>query len=236
MAVTTKVQDIVTGALNRSSKNSPSIIANNAVELVETVRRATAGIYTFAARINPTFFAETSDVNSTGGAKWARPDLAESVFRIEKTADGAEVVVVPFDDRAAEPGKPAVYTFGQVYRSAGNPLDPVVADSLTFFYAKKPVRPATLADTLDPLWNESYNDLLISEVAVYLALKDGRMDEVESLRADRDRWATLFAAFLEHETIGERRRFGPVQRVTGQTIVPLTSLLAGGATLPGASA
>lgn len=234
MAVTTKVQDIVTGALTRSAKNSPGIIANNAVELVEVVRRAMAGLYSFAARINPTYFAESADVAPVA-AGWQRPEAAESVFRIERTA-GAEVVVVPLDDRAAEQGSPAVFTLGQLYRPAGNPLDPVLPEHLVFYYSKRPTRPALLTDTLDALWNESYNDLLISEVAVYLALKDGRMDEVEPVRADRDRWAMLFAAFLEHETVGTRRRFGVVNRTTGQGIVPLSSILAGGATLPGVSA
>lgn len=230
MAVTTTVQQIITAGLNRSSKNSPGIIANNTSELVEVVRRALTGLYTYAARVNPTYFADTMDVALTGGA-WPRPETAESIFRIEQ-ADTTEVIVVPFDDRKADEGMPAVYRFGQKFRSAGNALDPV-AGSLTFFFSKRPAIVTALADVIDSSWNESYNDLLISEVAIYLALKDGRDDEIADLRTDRDKWAMLFTAFLEHETIGERRRFGLVNRYSTASIVPLNSILAGGAA-PGA--
>lgn len=233
MAVTTTVQQIITGALTRSSKNSPGVIANNTSELVEVVRRSLTGLFTYAARVNPTYFADTQAVTLSGGV-WVRPETAESIFRIEQS-DSTEVVVVPFDDRKAELGMPAVYRFGQKFRSAGNPLDPTTGD-LTFFFSKRPAVVTALSDVIDPLWNESYNDLLISEVAIYLALKDGRADEIADLRADRDKWAMLFTAFLEHETVGERRRFGLVNRYATASIVPLNSLLAGGAASQAAAA
>lgn len=231
MAVTTTPQTILDGAYAKSQKNKPGAIATESVELLQLVIRATRGLYAFAARINPTFFAESAVV-AYSAPGWARPQNAEAVFRIENPTP-AEVVVVPFDDRRAEAGMPAVYPFGQVYRpaSAGAP-DPQ-AGNLTFYYAKRPTDPATLAATLDALWTEQFNELLILEVAIYLAIKDGRADELGAYRSDRDRWAMLFGAFLEHETLNMRRRYGQIARFNTQSIVPLMSILAGNSATAG---
>lgn len=228
MAVTVTPNEIIVAALARSSKNRPGDIATNATELLQTVIRATRGLYAFAARINPLFFATTSTVTYSAPG-WARPELAESLFRIENP-DNIEVVVVPYDDRVAEVGKPALYRMGQVFRSAGNALDPV-SGNLTFFYSKRPTSPANVSVALDSSWVESYNDLLILEVAIYVALKDGRLDEVAALKTERDDWARLFIAFLEHETANERRRFGLLRYTNTASIMPIGSLLAGGSTV-----
>lgn len=226
MAVVTSPQDILDAAYAKSLKNRPGEIATNATELLKLVVRAMHGLYAYAARVNPMYFAETASVvYATPG--WARPATAESVIRIEK-ADGTEVVVVPYDQRNAEPGKPALWRFGQVYRPAStNTINPQ-NESLTFFYSKRPTTPASLSATLDALWAEQFNELLALEVAIYLALKDGRGEEVPGLTADRDRWIALYSAFLEHETAQERRSYGHAHRFTGPSLVSLTALLAGG--------
>lgn len=211
--------------MGKSLKNIPGQIATQATELLNLLNRSMEGLYAFAARVNPTYFAETASVGFAG-AGWTRPAAAESIIRIE-TPGFVEVIVVPFDQRDAEPGKPAVWRFGQLFRSAGNANDPT-SGNLTFFYAKRPTAPVALANTLDPLWAEQFNELLALEVAIYLALKDGRASEVDGLMQDRDRWVTLYAAFLEHETANERREYGQAQRFVGPSLVPLTALLAGG--------
>lgn len=226
MAVTTTPTDILTAAYSKSTKNRPGSIATESTELLQVVIRAMRGLYAFAARINPTYFAETAAV-AFASPGWARPQNAESVYRIEDPT-AAEVVVVPFDDRAAESGKPAVFSFGQIYRPASAGVPNPQSGNLTFFYAKRPTDPATLVATLDALWTEQFNELLILEVAIYLASKDGRADELGPLMQSRDKWATLFAAFLEHETANERRRYGHVARINIKSIVPAYSLLAGG--------
>lgn len=231
MNVATTPQIILDGAYAKSQKNKPGAIATESVELLQLVIRAMRGLYAFAARINPTFFAESAVV-AFAGAGWARPNNAEAVFRIENPA-GAEVVLVPYDDRRAEAGLPSVYAFGQIYRpaSAGAP-DPQ-AGNLTFFYSKRPTDPANLAALLDALWTEQFNELLILEVAIYLAIKDGRADELGAYRGERDQWAARFTAFLEHESLNLRRRYGQIARFNTQSIVPLNSLLAGPSTAAG---
>jgi hypothetical protein len=222
----TTAQDIVTAAYNTSAKNRPATIATDATELLKLVIRSTRGLYAFAARVNPIYFSDSAPV-TFAVIGWPRPTLAESIFRIEKP-DGTEVAVVPFDDRKAEPSMPAVYELGGHFWPAGNALDPV-SGNLNFWYSRRPTDPATLASNLDTRWPEQFNDLLIYEVAIYLALKDGRAADVAQLRVMRDGWADLFAAHLEHATANLRARFGQVRRFTTNTMVPLKAMLAGGA-------
>lgn len=201
----TTYNQILAAAYGRSSKNIPGKIATDATELLTLIWRSLAGLYSFAADINPQFFGVTVQVAFAAGG-WARPAGAESVWRIEKI-DGTEVVTVPIDDRRAELGKPAVYRLGQMYLSAGNPLDPGGV-ALNFFYSKQPTVPALLTDVIDATWPETYNPLLINETALWLAIKDGRGDESPEIKEDRDKWLGLFAAFLDHETTNEVRRMG----------------------------
>jgi hypothetical protein len=201
----TTYNQILAAAYGRSSKNIPGKIATDAVELLNLIYRALAGLYSFAADINPQFFGVSTQVVFAAGG-WARPANAESVWRIETLA-GVEVVTVPIDDKKAELGKPALYRLGQKYFSAGNPLDPVNAD-LVFFTSKSPAVPALLADNLDASWPEVYNPLLIDETALWLGIKDGRVEELGAVKESRDSWLKLFSEFLDHETTNEVRRMG----------------------------
>lgn len=221
----TKPRDIINAAYAKSLKNRPGAIASESGELLQLVIRAMRGLYAFGARVNPLFFGESAPVNFAAGG-WARPATAEAIFRIE-LATGAEVALVPFDDRQAEPGMPAVYEFGQKFMPASNLAPNPQNGALTFYYSKRPTDPADLDSNVDATWPEQFNELMILEVAIYLALKDERAGEVQGLTQSRDRWANLFVAFLEHESMNERRRFGQVARFNVRSMMPLWSLLAG---------
>lgn len=229
MAVTTTVTDILRGAYGRSLKNKAGAIANEQVELVRVVQRAEDGLFSFAARINPQYFASQSTVVVAAGA-WALPETAEAVFRIENPST-VEVAVVPIDDRLIAPEKPSVYFLGKAFWSVGGTLDPV-AESLTMFFSKKPATLTATTSVLDSMWPEAYNELLIDEVAIYLAIKDqgsGRDMELKALMDERDRRAMLFAAHLEHVVANASRRHTPT--ILTPSIAPLNSLLAGGSNL-----
>ena len=225
--VTTTPQDILNGAYGKSAKNVPGKLATDSTELLEVVHRSLRGLYAIAARINPYFFASSASV-AHNGTGWPRPEAAEAVVLIQ--AGGNDVGVVPIEDRAADHALPNVYRFGQLYRSAGNASDPT-SGNLTFWYAKRSDKPASLTSTLDAAWVESYNELLVLEVAVYLALKDGREDEIPALKAERDYWLRLFVAFLEHETQNEKRRWGQQRFLPSTAVLPLGELVAGGTSI-----
>lgn len=228
MAVTTTVQDILDAAFAKSTKNQPGTIATSETELLNVVIRTMRGVYAFAARINPYHFSVRQGVGGVA-ADWERPERAEAIIRIEQQ-DTTEVIVVPLDDRLAAEPKPSLYEFEGVFTADGAQTNPPGGtDTLVFFYAKRPddpTPPADLAGVLDPDWDEAYNELLILEVAIYLALKDGRSDEVQLLKGDRNQWAQLFGSYLQHATANLQRRFGHRRIVNVETLLPL---LTGGA-------
>lgn len=227
MAVVTTPQDIIEAAYARSTKNNPGAIATDATELLNLVNRTMRKAFALAARVNPAYFATQTSVPAPGaGLPWARPEGAESVFRIE--LGGVEVVVVPFDDKTAETGSKCVYRVGKNYYAAGNAGDPNPAsDALVFWYSKRPTDAALTTSTLDSMWEEQFNDLLIVEVAIYLAKKDGRVEELQPLMEERDEWLRLFVMFLEHETANERKRYAYAKRFQTQTLVPVPDLWGG---------
>lgn len=225
-------EEIFTAALAKNRKNQPGIIATPA-ELLSQFRRYYPVFWIIGARVNPTFFGKIADVPFSSSLEgWPRPADAESIYKIQD--DGEDVIVVPFDELDADPFSPAVYEWGQVFYPAGNADDPVgesaesVETGLTFWYSKMPELPATADEALEGLWPTTFDELLVLEHAIILALKDERDAEVANLRPERDAWLRRFIAHLEHATIGVTRSTGTAQRFTGQSYVPLNALLAGG--------
>jgi hypothetical protein len=218
-------QDLLNAAYGMSKRFQPGATLGDA-EALQLIIRVQRTFFTIAARINPTFFGSTSDVPYAAPG-WARPATAELIYKLSLVA-GSDLAVVPFTDLTAALDKPAVYRFGQVYRPAGNPLDPTAGSgSVRFWYSKQPTPPATLAGALDTLWPSNYDQLLIHELAVYMALKDGALGDLASaFVAERDHWLRLYLAFLEHETVGEVRNFSNLFNTPTQ--IPLQDLLAGG--------
>jgi hypothetical protein len=223
MAVTTTGQDIVNGALAKSSKNEPTNFSP--AEQIRRVNDRLNGLYEFAARVNPGFFAEIDNVAEAAGT-WPRPEEGLAIARMEQNSDGAEIVVVPLDDQQAEPSKLSVFEWAQVFtaitNSAGTP-----SGSVDFYQAKRPALITNLTpDTLDPQWREDFNELLQLEVAIEFANKDGRQqEETPALIADRNSWLLRFVSFLQHSTGNLRRRKGNRQNINVEELIPL---LAGG--------
>lgn len=218
-------QDVLTDAYAKSKKNQPGKIANEAVELLGVVNRAIRAFFIYGARINPYYFMGDATV-SFGAGGWARPALAEALFRIEDS--GTEVIVVPIENKDAETSKPAVYRKGQLYITAGNTLDPTSGD-LDFIYSRTPADAATLGTTIDAGFPISYNELPILEVAIYLAIKDDRPEEAAVLVGERDSWLKLFLAHLEHTDMNTYRRWDNRFNLPG--VMPLGGLLQGGSSV-----
>lgn len=217
-------REILIAAHAKSSKNNPGKIATQETELLEVFKRAFRGLWTVGVRVNPEFFGDQDTVAPSNGT-WARPADAMLIFFVEK-GTGEEVDVIPLEERNSNPtGTPSIYRLGQVYRPAGT--DPGPGDSLVFFFGRRPTMPADLDTAIDSAWPEDYNELLVNECAIYLAIKDGRAEEIEGLIAARDHWLALFVSFLETETVNVVGRFNRTRRIEEASQVPLTSLLAG---------
>lgn len=227
MAAITTVQDVLDGAYGTSTKNQPDTIANEETELLAVVKRKLAGIYAFASRINPIHYSASEDVTGVAG-QWERPEAANAIFRIED-ASFVEVVVVPFDDRLAAEPKISLYEFGGFFTAdPAQSTPPGDTDDLTFWFSKRPddPDPDDLTGVLDPDWDDAYTDLLIFELAIYLSMKDGRVEEVALFKEERNQWARVYASYLEHSTANLQRRFGHKKVVDVETLLPM---LTGGA-------
>lgn len=235
MAVTTTPEQLFEAAIPRSKLNLASDLASADTELLQYLARAMRGVYAFAARINPYYFGATQDQTNSGSG-WLLPDDAESVYRIEGTGaanvpNGKRVWIVPFEDREAMREEPSVVFYGRAFHPAGNTTDPSQQEILRIFYSRLPIVPESVNDPIDPLWCEQYNELLVLEITIYLAIKDNdsgrRAHELNELRAQRDSWARLFAAHLQHVAPAVRRK-GHVRQINVDTLLPL---LAGGSGL-----
>lgn len=216
----TTYEEIILAAHGYSSKSRPNMLATNATELLALASRAVRGLFAVASHVNPEYWGTSENVNHDG-AGWPRPENAQTVFRIERASDGVEVAVVPFDDPAAEIARPAVYHLGRKYRIAASPLGPLAADQLRIYYSRLPAKPANMTDVIDAQWEESFDAFLTLEVAIYLAMKDGRVDEVAALKPDQQKEAQLFVDFMTYATPVTSARFGQPRRVTLPSIMPL---------------
>lgn len=226
----TTVTQILEAAYAKSTQNNPGTIATESVELLGVVQRVLDGCFAVAARVNPIHFAEQAVVAAPGAATpYPRPASAESIFRIEK-ADGTVVAVVPYDDQEAESGWPSLYEYGQGFHVPSVLSDPDPStDALTFYYAKRPDTLTGVTDTLDAMWNEQFNELIVLHVAKYLAQKDigtqGRDGELSVLEGEINRWANRFVAFLEHSTSNTRKRHSHIRRINTHSYIPIFSII-----------
>jgi len=222
----TTYQDIIVAGHGYSSKSRPDQIATKATELLKLASRAVRGIYAVASRVNPEYFGDVlSQPYSAPVTGWPRPTQAQTVFHIEVGVGGPECAVVPLNDRTAELSRPAVYHLGKVYRTAGNSLGPTNADALALYYSKLPAKPAAMTDIIDSTWEESFDNFLSIEMAMYLAMKDGRLDEFNGLAPERAKEAQLFIDFLSFATPITSYRHGQPRMAALPSLLPL---LAGG--------
>jgi len=220
------VNEILVAAYNRSSKFNNQQLAGESSELLKVVQRTVRAVFALTARISPTYYGTSTSIAISGG-RWAWPSDMELIFWLEHAGD--EVVVVPFDQRDAEPTKKAVYAMGKYFYPAGNPGDPSTGN-LTYWYSRRPTDPADTGSAIDSDFPESHLDLLIAEVAYYLSLKGDHTRDQEAFLGERDKYLALYAAHIEHAfgTL-ERKKYGHVRRFNLQAFVPNGALLGGGA-------
>lgn len=225
MPVTTSAQTIIAAALATSAKNRPEYLATSASELLDLLTREQRAAFSVAARVAPTYFADIAPVGYVAPG-WARPEDAQAVFRLTN-AGGIRVEVIPYDDLDLLPESPCVYRLGGVYRTRGNASDPTSAETLTFWYARRPAAFTALGDLLDAQWPEAYNSLLIADMAMYFARKDGR--DPAPFQPDRDTALAGYINFLRNETVNEvRRDLSTDSALTFPTLEELQRLLPGG--------
>lgn len=201
--------EVMQAGYAKSSKNKAGEIATEATELLAVMNNRLRKYFSFMSELNWQLAGAIVPVTyNAGSLGWPRPSNAEMVVRLERAATAQEVVVVSALDRAAEPTLPAMYRLGGVFRTVGGAVDPVTAETINFFIARHPATLTAPGQQIDTAWPTSFDDLLAWEIAMYLARKDGRQDDIAAADSELGEWTELLKAFCAHETTNERRRFG----------------------------
>lgn len=211
-------KDIFRMAYATSKKNEPGRIADESGELLSLLNAKLRSYFADGARTNARFYAKQIAVGfdaPNGG--WPRPAAAEMILGLKAggamgatpaLTSGAEIVDLPFDQLHIEPGRPAVYNFGQRWFTRGTVLDPQ-SGNLFVLASVRPEIAKTINDRLDPLWPDACTPLLKWDIAIYLARKDGNRDnEVAAFTAEREGEYGSYLKYLQHETTTEVRSYG----------------------------
>lgn len=192
-------QEIILAAYGYSKHNTRGKIASEEGELLPLVNRRMAAYFAEAARENQAVFAIRHTKAYSGDVSgWPRPLELESVIGAEFD-DGETITIVAWDQRHIEPSKPCIYALGQVYYPAGGDNDPTSDDDIVFVGPKVAAVVEALDDSLDALWPRQFSTLIALDVALYLARKDGRQNELDALKAERDDWHARWLLWLGHE-------------------------------------
>lgn len=194
------VQEVINIAYARNKRAQQEVDATPE-ELFRVLEEIMGRWFSAGTRVNLEWFTIEDTISYNDEDRgWRRPAAAESVHLI---MDGAtKVAKVPFDQKDAEPAKPAVYRLAGVYRTATSANGPGAGKSLTFFYCRRPLQIRSAEAELDPMWPAGHEALLGLELALFLSRKDNRNDDLDSLMAQRDECARWYIEFLEHEDRG----------------------------------
>lgn len=209
----------ITAAVATSYRNLGDVGADPTTELLGVLTRLFAGYYADAFDQNPAVMGKRANVSWNTSGYWVKPDDQLALYQL-KTATGVDVFVVPFDDLQAETSEACVYRLGNNYYPAGNANDPSNV-ALTFYYQPIPPTFTATTDTPPAEWPLHFDQRVVTDLAVYLAGKDGRPDDVQRLQAEASAWADLWRRWLGAADVNTIRRFSVPQQVPTPSVVPV---------------
>lgn len=185
----TTMQQIVEAAYSRSTANDPGKLATDG-ELVAVANRIYHALFALAAAAAPERFTSKVALAALAGAP-AAAVLSTDIIDVRRvqTAAGAKVNVIPVEelDRGWHLA-PCVYRQGGSLVSRGQAGDPVAGDILTVWQLDAPVDLTALASVVDARFPTRHIELIVVELAMYLATKDTGRDAAEfaALKQYRD--------------------------------------------------
>jgi len=212
-------QVIINRAYAMSSANDPGRTATKE-ELLGVLRARLRVLYNRATRLNPFFSAIFRDISPANG-KWTRPEGALRIILIEAAetnggsnavlSPGTEVHNVPVEDRIFAELPPRVYRLGNCYYTVGKEGDPDASDTgdiLRFYHSDDSPGVADLNACL-PLWLPDENEeLIVIQLAKYLARKDKARGDLAALQAEEDALLDEFDASVLDADLNVSKRMG----------------------------
>lgn len=218
-------QNIIDQAIVRSQKNRPEWSAQYGTELRQQVARTLNLCYQMGHLLAPDLYGLSTSVAGVASV-WSGAGITPPIYFVEN-ASGARVHIVPVTDRLIDVGGPRLYWSGATLKSVGLTGDPTATESLTFWTLAWPGALADLSTAFDAYWPTRFDALLVEEMALYLALKDGREDEVRMLAASRDQWLQSFVQYLRSAVVARSSRFAPTPVPAGDVAAIAAGFLGG---------
>lgn len=193
-------------------------VATSEPEMLGVLSRLFAGYYGVAAAGNPSLMGTRAIVPWNVGGYWVVPDDQYVLYEMKWST--AKVRVVPFDQLTANAGEPSVYRLGNKYYPAGNAADPTGV-ALTFIY--QPVPPVFASASSEPgdEWPDQFDEMVIVDLATYLAEKDARPEDLQSLASESAKWRGLYADWLGIADANTIRQFSVPTQVATPSVVPV---------------
>lgn len=186
--MTTTAQQLIEAAYSRSTANDPGKLATDG-ELLSVANRVYHALFALAAAAAPERYASKTTLTLASAPPTASlPADIIDIRRIQNNA-GAKVNVIPIEeiDRTWHLA-PAVYRQSGAIFSRGAASDPIAGDVLTMWYLDAPADLAALATQVDARFPTRHVELIVVELAMYLATKDTGRDAAEfaALKQFRD--------------------------------------------------
>jgi len=177
--MSTTAQNLIEAAYSRSTANDPGKLATDG-ELLGLADRLFQFIYAVAAVAAPERFLSKTTLTLAGSPPSVTVPTDLIDLRRVQNASGGKVNVIPVEeiDRGWHLA-PAVFRQGATIVSRGQSGDPVATDVLTAWILDAPASLSALSTVLDTRFPTRHVELIIVEMAVYLATKDTGRDAAE---------------------------------------------------------
>lgn len=209
----TTVQTVIDRGFAKSAAARPdSMAAPN--ELVARIGQCLSEAFSVMARENPYVIAAEESV-AFNGVGWPRPSDTARVIKVVTNAGtvsdpallpGTEINIVPYNDQRFCEGLPSLTELGQVFRATGQTMDPSAGD-VTIVYARGPVLPLVVTESIDPLFPALHDDFLQFDLAAYLAAKDKRAEDQATFLAGKNAQLALLVEWTKSQTFSLQQRF-----------------------------
>lgn len=217
-------QEYITQAISTSYLNRGDVLAVDSTEMLSTLTRHFQKYYADAATQESSVFAQIVAVPVlTAPRRWVLPGDIDVLHHLEQ--NGQPVTVVPYEDRTeAEPSESCVYRLGYVLYPVGNATDPT-QNALTALYTPVPAAFTALGQSAPASWPTQFDGMVVDHLALWLASKDGRQDDVDRLTANMaggngsPGWTELYATWLGRASINVTRRFASPRPVPSPSTV-----------------
>jgi hypothetical protein len=213
--------DYITQAVAQSYNNRPDVLADGGTELLVQLQLIFAKYYRLAAKQNPgALSAQAVLAWDTTISGWTIPATIDTTLRLElASSPDDEVIVVPLEDRRADPSAAAVIRLGRLYKPAGNANDPVNVNLVAYYAAVGPSF-ADLTTAPGTEWPVQFDGMIVAQLAGFLAKKDGRTDDARAALAEAGDWRTDFISWVQTPDLNVRRRFGMPMAIPTPAVAP----------------